>query len=138
MPTMAPPAEKAYNSAEAEILAQAVRAANENDVDGALRALRQVGDPARRSALAGELMTKLQGSDPKVRAKLAVAVGVEFSNVAAIDSAGRSLVQHDGEFAFQWAAGLQGSAASRRMSRVIVDEFVVLIPMQPSSGLGAC
>src|SRR5688572_4117234 len=83
MPTMAPPAEKADNSlAEAEILARAVRAANDNDVDGALRALRQVGDPARRSTLAGELMTKLQESDPKVRAKLAVALGAEFNHMA--------------------------------------------------------
>jgi hypothetical protein len=125
MPTMAPPPEKADNSlAEAEILARAVRAADNNDVEGTLRALRQVGDPARRSALAGELMARLHGTDPKLRAKLAVALGTEFNHMGAIDGAGRNLVQHDGEFAFHWAAGLQGSAASRRMSRAIVDELV--------------
>jgi hypothetical protein len=137
MPTMALPAATADKTlAEGEILARAVRAAKDDDLDGVLHALKPVGDPARRSWLAGEIMAQLRDTDPKLRARLALALGAEFNHMATIESAGRSLVQQDREFALQWSAQLPATAAARRMTRAIVDEMVAADPNVALDGIG--
>ena len=123
MPTVALASTATANS-ESEVLATAARAARNGDTEGVLRALNSVGDPSLRARLATDLMAQMRGNDPKLIARLALALGNEFDQMGIVEMAGRELARHDPDFALRWAVNLPPDAGNRRMGWAIIDELV--------------
>jgi hypothetical protein len=129
MPTMAlPTSSSAEKASESEIIANALRAARSNAFDGVVRTLRAAGDASTRARLADEIVKKISSDDPKLAARLALALGTEFQLIAIVERAGRNLARNDAQFALRWASELPAGTVSRQMSRAIVDELVSANP----------
>jgi hypothetical protein len=129
MPTVAlASGASAMRTADAELIASALRAGREGDVDGVLRVLRSIGDPSDRARHSREITTKLVAQDPRFAARLVLVLATQLEQSAGVDVAGRGLVRHDPDFAFRWAADLPPNPATRRMWHVIVDELVAANP----------
>lgn len=125
MPTVTLPATVApVPVVEAEVVAAAVRFAEGNDLAAARRTLDAVPDPAQRTRLGAEIVTKLAAGDPRRAAEFALGLTSAASQAAGLEIAARALVQRDPDEALRWALGVSDAAVAGPARAAIARQLV--------------
>ncbi len=109
---------------KADILATALRRANDADIPGALRALDAIEDRAERSASRREFVASLANDDPSRAVQVVLALPPGMAQADALESAARTLVRRDPDTALQWALGLPEATPRFAALQVIADHFI--------------
>jgi hypothetical protein len=127
MPTVALPTAAERMPADArfdEVVAEALRAARNNNTEGAVRAVASLGDHGPRMRAAQRVTMELAASDPKTGARVGWELANAFQQPSLAEAAMGNLVRREPDYALRWVTELPDGAANRRVRLAAVEQFV--------------